>query len=230
MAKYYYKTAEDSAMGKNITAFWDECKKVEKKAEQYAMRMGAVEFFFSPEGFTGGVEWLVFEKPERVNTERWKEGEAIDGVRVWKPNVTTVLHRGEHGRVYSTFESPHKKAKNLLRNGKRTKFTRGKHQGKYSRSFLGAVAAEKERLALPVVSMDSFYELLQLKRISKTPGHKEMSLANAPTFFLYKGDYYVSCDDPSESKDFELINFEKYRFNRNMALNEINGGVDLPLQ
>lgn len=230
MAKYYYKTAEDSAMGKQITAFWDECKKVEKKAEQYAMRMGAVEFFFSPEGFTGGVEWLVFENPEHVNTERWKEGEPIDGIRVWKPNVTTVLHRGEHGRVYTTFESPHKKAKTRLINGKRTKFSWGKHQGKYSRAFLSAVRAEKERMALPVVSMASFFELLQLKRISKEKKSKMVSLANAPTFFLYKGEYYVSCDDPSESNDFELINFEKYRFNRNMALNEINGGMNLPLQ
>lgn len=227
MAKYYYKTAEDSATGKQIAAFWKECQRVEMKAEQYAKRMGAVEFFFSPEGYAGGVEWLVFANPDRVNTERWKEGEPIDGVRVWKPNVTTVLHRGEHGKVYTTFDSPHKKAKTLLRNGKRTKYLRPAAKNgktcKYNQAFLSAVRAEKERMALPVASMETFCGLLQLERVRKTADKVEITLAHAPTFFLYHGDFFISCDDPSTAQDMELINYEKYRFSRNMALNEIDG-------
>lgn len=224
MAKYYYKTAEDSATGKQIAIFWNECMKVEKKADAYARRMGAEEFFFSPEGFTGGVEWLVFAHPERVNKERWKEGEPIDGTRVWKPNVTTVLHRGNHGKVYSTFESPHKKAKTKLINGKRTLMARrDRYHNKYSQAFLSAVRAEKERLALPVMSMEDLCGILQLERVCKVDDKKEISLINAPTFFLYHGEYYISCDDPSSAQDMELINYEKYRFCQNMALNEMNG-------
>lgn len=220
MAKYYYKTPEKSEIGKNLVSFWRECQKVEKAAENYARNMGAVEFFYSPEGFTGGVEWLVFAVPENVNVERWKEGTPIDGVRVWKPNVTTILKPSGDGKMSITYDSPYKEAKRQLVNGKRTNRRYSNRPNRHSNSFLSAVRAEKERMKLPVVSIDSLCALLQLKKIINPDAQKVLVQSYVPTFFLYKGDYYIACDDPSESKDMELINFEKYRFNLNMAVND----------
>ena len=225
MALYYYKTSEASATGKALAAFWSACRKAEKRAEVYARRMGAVEFFFSPQAFTGGVEWLVFENPDKVDVERWKEGEPIDGVRVWKPNVTTIVHQGEQGKVYTTYDSPYKAAKTKFIMGKRTKYRRSTHPGKYSRAFLAAVKAEKDRMELPVIGVEKLCELLRLRRIrldeQQEKEKRKAETLMAPTFFAYKGEYYISSDYPSESSDLELINFEKFRFNRNMALNDI---------
>lgn len=223
MAKYYYKTLEDSPMGKMIAAFWKACRKAEQKAEKYAKNMGASEFFFASEAFAGGVDWLVFAHPDRVDKERWKEGEPIDGTRVWLPNVTTLLSRDADGNIHTTFDSPYKEAKRQFRNGKRTNYSRGKKQGKYSKAFLFAVRAEKDRMELPVIGVEKLCEVLKLKRVRVLEQQEEVKEGIveriAPTFFNYDGYYYISCDYPSESSDMELINFEKYRFNRNMALN-----------
>lgn len=219
MAKYYYKTSEKSEIGQGLTSFWRECQKAEKASETYAHNMGAVEFFFSPEGFTGGVEWLVFAMPEKVDTERWKEGESIDGLRVWKPNVTAVIKPRGNGKMQVTYDSPFKEAKTKLVNGKRSKVKYSGRPNRHSNSYLFAVRAEKERMKLPVVSTDSLMALLQLKRVENPNVEKEMDIYHVPTFFAYKGDYYISCDYPSESKDMELINFEKYRYYLNTAVN-----------
>lgn len=219
MAKYYYKTSEDSETGKELTRFWRECEKVERMAETYAKNMGASEFFFASEGFTGGVEWLVFENPDKVSVERWKEGPTMaDGTRIWKPNVTVIIRKDKDGKIHTAYDSPFKKAKNQYKNGHETKYSRGRLAGKHSKNFLTAVIAEKKRMALPVVTVDALYHVLGLRHL-QVPNEEVPSLSSLPTFFAYKDEFYVSCDDPSEKKDMELINFEVYRFNQNMALN-----------
>lgn len=222
MAKYYYKTSEKSEIGQGLSSFWRECQKAEKAAEIYARNMGATEFFFSPEGFTGGVEWLVFKAPDKVDKERWKEGEPIDGVRVWKPNVTAVIKPGDNGKMKVIYDSPFKNAKTKLVNGKRSNIKYSNAPNRHSNSYLFAVRAEKQRMKLPVVSIESLCRLLQLKQVNNPATKKELVLSHVPTFFAYKGEYYISCDDPSESKDIELINFEKYRYFLNTAINAQN--------
>lgn len=219
MAKYYYKTSEKSEIGQGLSSFWRECQKVEKAAETYARNMGATEFFFSPEGFTGGVEWVVFKNPDKVDQERWKEGEPIDGLRVWKPNVTAVIKPGGNGKMKVTYDSPFKEAKTKLVNGKRSNVKYSNAPNRHSNSYLFAVRAEKERMKLPVVSIESLFQLLHLKQVKNPTVKKGVVLSHVPTFFAYKGNYYISCDDSSESKDMELINFEKYRFFLNTAIN-----------
>ena len=222
MAKYYYKTSEKSEIGQGLSSFWRECQKAEKAAEIYARNMGATEFFFSPEGFTGGVEWLVFKNPDKVDPERWKEGGPIDGLRVWKPNVTAVIKPSGNGKMKVTYDSPFKQAKTKLVNGKRSNVKYSNAPNRHSNSYLFAVRAEKERMKLPVVSIESLFQLFRLKQVKNPTVKKEVVLSHIPTFFAYKGNYYISCDDPSESKDMELINFEKYRFFLNTAINAQN--------
>lgn len=222
MAKFYYKTSEKSEIGQRLSSFWRECQKAEKAAEVYARNMGATQFFFSPEGFTGGVEWLVFDLPDKVDGERWKEGEPIDGLRVWKPNVMAVIKPGGNGKMRVIYDSPFKEAKTKLVNGKRTHLKYSNRPNKHSNSYLFAVRAEKERMKLPVVSIESLLCLLQLRRVSNRDNKSMAELFHVPAFFAYRGDYYISCDDPSESKDMELINFEKYRYFLNTAINAQN--------
>ena len=222
MAKYYYKTSEKSEIGQGLSSFWRECQKAEKAAEIYARNMGATEFFFSPEGFTGGVEWLVFKNPDKVDPERWKEGGPIDGLRVWKPNVTAVIKPSGNGKMKVTYDSPFKQAKTKLVNGKRSNVKYSNAPNRHSNSYLFAVRAEKERMKLPVVSIESLFQLFRLKQVKNPTVKKEVVLSHMPTFFAYKGNYYISCDDPSESKYMELINFEKYRYFLNTAINAQN--------
>lgn len=222
MAKYYYKTSEKSEIGQGLSSFWRECQKAEKAAEIYARNMGATEFFFSPEGFTGGVEWLVFKNPDKVDPERWKEGGPIDGLRVWKPNVTAVIKPSGNGKMKVTYDSPFKQAKTKLVNGKRSNVKYSNAPNRHSNSYLFAVRAEKERMKLPVVSIESLFQLFRLKQVKNPTVKKEVVLSHIPTFFAYKGNYYISCDDPSESKYMELINFEKYRYFLNTAINAQN--------
>ena len=222
MAKYYYKTSEKSEIGQGLSSFWRECQKAEKAAEIYARNMGATEFFFSPEGFTGGVEWLVFKNPDKVDPERWKEGGPIDGLRVWKPNVTAVIKPSGDGKMKVTYDSPFKQAKTKLVNGKRSNVKYSNAPNRHSNSYLFAVRAEKERMKLPVVSIESLFQLFRLKQVKNPTVKKEVVLSHIPTFFAYKGNYYISCDDPSESKYMELINFEKYRYFLNTAINAQN--------
>lgn len=224
MSKFCYVTPVESEVGKLLTKFWSECKKAERRAAVYAKNMGAIEFFMSPEGFTGGVEWLVFENPDRVQKERWKEGKPIDGVRVFKPQVTMNVKSIADGQIRTEFDSPYKDAINVVyKAGKPTDKPRykkdSKKANKYSKAFLAAVHAEKQRLALPVISVDSLMSILKLKIVRSPQDNSGSTPDTMPTFFLYNGEYVISCDYPSVSSEMTLISSGRHLALMNAAIN-----------
>lgn len=211
MAKFYYTTSEKSETGKSLALFFKECRKAETAAELYAKRMGAQEFIYSQQGFTGGVSGLIFAEPDKFNNERWKEVDTLeDGTRVFLPNVVTLLKKGVNGKVVVQFDVPDKKAKVVPLDGKRANNLHKRKKAKHSNAFLSAVRAERERMNLPVVPISKLVAILGLRQIKDPDEKVRRPMVNAPQFFLHDGEYVVACDEPSTAKDMQLIEQGRY--------------------
>lgn len=92
--RYCYRFDADTQAGRRLRDFWREAERVDRKAEQYAKKMGAVGYYGSPEAFAGGVAYIMFDtpiadgKPLRIiGTEAWRVAAEIDGEQCYEPNV-----------------------------------------------------------------------------------------------------------------------------------------------
>lgn len=71
MKKYYYRFPADSEAGKKLKLFHEACIDAEKAAENFAAQCKAVSYYEDPLSLFGGVVGLVFDDPEKVNTDEW---------------------------------------------------------------------------------------------------------------------------------------------------------------
>lgn len=86
---FYYEFPCNSPAGRRLERFHHACMEAERKAEVYAKRMGAHSYYFNPNFFAGGVSYLVFKDPEKVNTDVWRVvHKTEEGELWWEPNVS----------------------------------------------------------------------------------------------------------------------------------------------
>lgn len=92
MAKFYYQFLVNSDEGRLLARYYNSCIEAEKRAQQYAKRVGAVSYIEDPNFFAGGVSYVAFQEPKKVNTDIWRfVMKDSDGTQLFEPNVRTVV-------------------------------------------------------------------------------------------------------------------------------------------
>lgn len=97
MAKHFYKTGKlsesltigkkDYSLADHVRSFHHLCEGADRKAQRYAKRYGATSFIEPAQGFTGGVEYLIFDKAP--DADIWKE-KSLGGCTYYEPNIERV--------------------------------------------------------------------------------------------------------------------------------------------
>ena len=123
--KYYYRFDVDCRLGELFRSFWHNCDLAEAAAERYCAKVRAKAYYSSPDHFAGGVSCVVFDNPEEVNREIWKEAdEKVNGETAWLPNcerrvgAIIIPHRGFYpsntaSRIYQKRYSRWNEVRNL---------------------------------------------------------------------------------------------------------------------
>lgn len=255
MAKFFYEVRKDSKTGRLLTMFLKACNDAERAAERYAKKVGAMAYYDNAGFFVGGVEYVTFENPDRVNKNVWRLAFKTDtGELWWEPNVTVkygcVKERSglkpsdtanriydkqpcgwdDVRQIYSLSEWLHflefnstgnkeddtKFVVKLLGNKKFLKYIeilpsvavpkgrkRSKDGGK-------AVYAERERLRLPTVRVEDFYQIMNADISVGDEGETEEKKTKkremcTPVFFMFRDMWYLSMDYPSANDDAKKI-------------------------
>ena len=88
---YYYKAAEGSSVSNRLHEFFKECQEAEEAALDWVKRQGAEFYFESPEGMSGGVAAVEFEKT--IAKEGWEVIKTLDGNRLFVPEEGSDLDK-----------------------------------------------------------------------------------------------------------------------------------------
>lgn len=83
---FYYSIGTNTDVGRKLKVFVEKCAKAAAIADEWAKGCGAVSFYESPLGMTGGVSFLVFDKEPDPKLFR-KVNEKIDGETVYEVAV-----------------------------------------------------------------------------------------------------------------------------------------------
>lgn len=82
-----------------------------------------------------------------------------------------------------------------------------------ARGLLRAAQAERMRMKLPIVPMFRLYEILQADQTADAESEKEPL---TPTFFIYKGKFYIAIDRKCHHPELDEIAAEMYVYQSNM--------------
>ena len=273
MAKYYYEFPFDSKEGRALAKFHHACVNAERMAEKYAKGMGAVSYYTSPHYFTGGVEYLVFADPQKVNTDIWRlANKTKDGEQWWEPNVEKVagcVKARENftpsdvaGRTYSKRPSTWDEVRRTYTLDEWLAFIGFKTSGdkeidskaivgllgdkqfykyidiipnaapvagrKRSRDGSKAVTAEQERMKLPVVRTEDFYQIVHAHNVAAENEKEGKPLKvdeSTPVFFAHAGKWNIGLDrliDCGDYDGFAEITAGMFTARKNFMLRELN--------
>lgn len=185
----YYKFPASSDTGKVMKKFWQACLNARKLADAFCNKQGAVAYHSDPMGFEGGVAYLVFADPKRVDHDVWREAAKVWDDVCFEPNCAQVPGK----RDAWTGPQP-------LVNGKR------------SPKLEQAIHIRKQMKKLPIISVGRLYQLLGVEMVEyRNDGF-------TPRFFVHNGYYFLEIDQECKGNDeLEPINFEVFRFEQNLA-------------
>ena len=217
--RYFYECAQDSELGKKISAFWQKCIRCEEAAEKYAKAMGAETYYEDPQYFAGGCLCVAFANDANIDRGMWREAgrEHDSGVPYYVPDVESRMGYEEiPHRDYAlkdTFCRIYKRDSILQKDGKLVvpymEFYRKADSttGTASRGLRKAIKAEVRRRRLPVMTVGSLLAILGADLPEK------MIQPTTPTFFPHRSRYFIGCDYACSSPGLEEITPQIYKMN-----------------
>lgn len=197
MKTNYYKIDAQSNTGKQMQTLLNVCHSCEQAADDWCRKVGAVTYYSSPRVFTGGVECVCFgdRKPD---PQEWRPYMTIEGEQYYVPACQTRLNLKTRKREVIAIEDyePRQSATALRK----------------------AMKRERQRIALPTISMGTIYTILD----AKLPNNK--ADGQTPTFFLDGDTFYVGIRFECSNADLQEVGQRTYQAHaqkvRKMAIYE----------
>ena len=225
MNKYYYRFTKFKDLGILFNKFWHDCQKAEQKADAWAKKVGAEQYYSSPLAFEGGVTCVSFG--DKIPNKRiWKSvGKDADGIEMYEVlcsqrNGMEIMKKNRQPsntqtRIYSRqwkeqgdmivvpyielYREDYEQDKAGLKKQRMNKWQRE------------AVSLERSRLLLPMVPVERLYRLLQADtHIDVEMGKAALVRDTTPMFFDYGNYFYVSTDYPCKHPELQEISSEVF--------------------
>lgn len=243
--RHYYKIPLSSATGKKLRQFHHSAIKAADAAEKYAARWGALSYIGTFEAFEGGVEYLEFAKaPDpmiwRKAGHEW-DADAREFIYQYEPRVlertgTQVLPKGttpsnSWNRIYMPGVAKVLKDQNgndvwqfrfLEWYGDDEQYTTSRAGKRIeSKALRRAIRAERERRALPLVSVQDLAAIIGMRPELDVNGKKKRFVEmETPTFFIVYDYYYISTPAECVCPDATPVEQRTYTFMQGTAKRE----------